>query len=244
MTTAHPSGYLKGCNCDRCEQARARSREHAKTYRHPDPARLRAYKTAKQKEYDKTRRAAQVAAKIAAGVKLCPRCQLTKPFDQFEPAPKKALGVSSHCRECKNEARQARYHSKNETERYGQRYREARAAAIRIYGGRCEGCGDSQRLEFDHINGDGGEHRKVEGATDMLRRIASSGQRITDWELRLLCASCHDFITNGVSRERVALLLASGSDWPSVAALPPAPLPAPPGLASQAGPADPGRRQS
>jgi hypothetical protein len=177
---------------------------HSQTYQHPDPEARRAYKTAKQREYNNTNRAAKVAAQIAAGVKLCPGCQIVKPFGQFEPNPKKAVGISSHCRECKNEARKARYSKNSEIDRYRRRYRGAREAAIRIYGGQCEGCGDVRNLEFDHVNGDGGEHRKIEGSTAMLRRIAAAGQRITDYELRLLCSECHDFVTNGISPDRLA----------------------------------------
>lgn len=40
-TTTHPKGYLKGCNCDRCERQRTRQREYMRTYKHPDPEKVR-----------------------------------------------------------------------------------------------------------------------------------------------------------------------------------------------------------
>src|SRR5262244_2846908 len=63
-------------------------------------------------------------------------------------------------------------------------------------------------------NGDGGQHRALEAMQSMVKRIARTGQRLQDWELRLLCAPCHRFITNGLSLERVALLVAESNDWP------------------------------
>lgn len=52
----HPKGYVAGCGCERCERARERAREQAKTYKYPDPGKRRAYKTRKQREYDATPR--------------------------------------------------------------------------------------------------------------------------------------------------------------------------------------------
>lgn len=224
----HGSGYVKGCQCERCEAARARARE----YRHPDPQRRRAYRTAKQREYD----AKRLAEVLESGMKPCTNPKPTshepravKPLDQFHPKPGTKTGLDSHCKDCKNEARKARYSLRLEREHarangYYQdkgkaRYREIRQHAIEIYGGQCEGCGDTHDLEFDHVNGDGGEHRKVEGADAMIRRIARTGQRITDYELRLLCADCHDLVTNGLSRDRLRLLLAHSRGWPSQAVL-------------------------
>jgi Recombination endonuclease VII len=50
----HPPGYVKGCSCERCERQRQRSREYAKTYKHPDPQKRRKYQTVKQREYATT----------------------------------------------------------------------------------------------------------------------------------------------------------------------------------------------
>jgi hypothetical protein len=47
-----------------------------------------------------------------------------------------------------------------------------RAEAIEAYGGRCVICGTTKRLEIDHINGDGAEHRLQPGSVylDLKRR--------------------------------------------------------------------------
>jgi 5-methylcytosine-specific restriction endonuclease McrA len=74
-------------------------------------------------------------------------------------------------------------------------YATIRAAAIRVYGDTCESCGTTEDLTFDHPNGDGNAHRKVESPRVMLGRIARTGTRITDWELRLLCKPCHEEFT-------------------------------------------------
>lgn len=68
---------------------------------------------------------------------------------------------------------------------------EVRALAVVIYGSTCVRCGASEPLEFDHVNGDGSAHRKVEDALSMLRRIARQGAPLTDVELQLLCIPCH-----------------------------------------------------
>lgn len=48
----HPSGYVKGCPCERCEKIRARNRAYQRSLSPEAKARMRRYKTAKQKEYD------------------------------------------------------------------------------------------------------------------------------------------------------------------------------------------------
>jgi hypothetical protein len=169
----------------------------------------------------RTKRDARVAEQLAAGKKPCPGplCNgAIKGLDQFEPAPKKAVGVSSHCRACKNAARKARgYRHTPEL------HATIRAQAIAIYGGHCERCGTTSgangsgrrmTLEFDHIDGDGGEHRKVESHQSMLKRIVAAGCPIEDRRLRLLCPPCHQFLTGGMTRYKLMMLMANANDWP------------------------------
>lgn len=73
-----------------------------------------------------------------------------------------------------------------------ERSRQVRAAAIEGYGGRCVCCGedDPNTLELDHVNGDGGQHRReVGGAGDGTYKWAIANG-FPD-RLQLLCGSCH-----------------------------------------------------
>lgn len=177
----------------------------------------RAYKNKKQHAYND----AKIAAKIASGKKACPGplCNGTiKSFDEFTPDPRKRIGVSSHCRACMNFARSQRYAGDVERER--ERSREStriiRDKAIQVYGGQCERCGSTHDLEFDHVNGDGGEHRKIEDASSMKRRIATTGRRLEDWELRLLCRDCHRGQEASWTRQSLRLKIASANNWPVI----------------------------
>ena len=205
-----------------------------------DPEQVRAYKAGRQREYadrhgdayrerqaasSKARHDARLAEVLASGKKPCPGplCNgAVKALDQFYADPTKRLGVMSHCKDCCNAATRARYERNIERERNRARsaYQYERDRAIEIYGGQCEHCGftDSpqSRLEFDHVNGDGGEHRKIESSVTMMNRLARTGKKLDDWELRLLCHDCHLQVTLGgrMSRERLRLLCAMGNNWP------------------------------
>lgn len=72
-----------------------------------------------------------------------------------------------------------------------QRNQQTRADAIAIYGGCCVICEATEKLEFDHVNNDGEQHRTIESHHMMLRRIVKAGARITDYELQLLCRHHH-----------------------------------------------------
>ena len=66
-----------------------------------------------------------------------------------------------------------------------------RDRAIEIYGGRCEGCGSAEQLEFDHIYYDGSFHRSIESTAKWLAVIAKLGKRDPLFAIRLLCHDCH-----------------------------------------------------
>jgi len=77
-----------------------------------------------------------------------------------------------------------------------------RLAALGVMGGACVACGTTESLEFDHIHGDGGEHRKTENAAVYILRIARTGK--PDPRLQLLCHECHKDKTANESRARHA----------------------------------------
>ena len=85
-------------------------------------------------------------------------------------------------------------------ERHRERSRTAvarrRQRAEEIYGGKCAVCGQTELLDFDHVNSDGHEHRQVESAASMVLRIAQSGRRLDDVELQLLCHRHHGLKTS------------------------------------------------
>lgn len=53
---SHGSGYVKGCQCERCEAARRTSRERSQARPDKDRPGRRQYKTEKQRQYDQARR--------------------------------------------------------------------------------------------------------------------------------------------------------------------------------------------
>ena len=120
-------------------------------------------------------------------MKWCPRCDETKPAWGFNVDKRENDGLSLLCWLCES--------VKNRPNRCDYRgvvsWRAKRAKAVEIYGGVCVMCGGTDRLEFDHVNGDGREHRKIEDAMATIRRIVRTGRPIEDWELRLLCWECH-----------------------------------------------------
>ena len=72
-----------------------------------------------------------------------------------------------------------------------ERHRAARQTVLDMYGRACACCGENrwQFLALDHVNGDGGAHRKVESVTALYRRLAKSGE--IDPRFRLLCHNCN-----------------------------------------------------
>lgn len=182
----------------------------------PDPVKSarRQYKTDKQRQYN----AARLAAIKAAGKKPCsgPLCDgAVRPFSEFYPTPSTNLGVTSRCKACLKHLRDQR--PANVIADQVDHRRKERLQAIAVYGGQCEGCGDTGGLEFDHVDNNGAEHRMKEEVAAMVHRIASTGTPIADYRLRLLCSPCHRTInpkSGRISRRYIERTLATASDWP------------------------------
>lgn len=121
--------------------------------------------------------------------KRCTRCEIEQPIANFQPRWNRPGKYESHCRACltairTTPERRARARAKRDADR---------AAVIAIYGGRCVSCGldDHRFLEFDHVDDNGGEHRKIEGVSAWCSRIAREGERDERWRIQLLCRPCH-----------------------------------------------------
>lgn len=141
----------------------------------------------------------------ATQLRMCFSCCIEKPAEVFSKAK------PNSCKECITAKAKQRYHDspaerermrvyakaryqehREEMREYGRAYYAKNlAAAVAVYGGCCARCGSTDRLEFDHVNGDGAEHRKREHNQLMLRRIARTSARLPDVELQLLCHAHH-----------------------------------------------------
>lgn len=124
-------------------------------------------------------------------VKYCPRCQTSKPFEQFNVSRERKDGHQPYCRECTKEINNSGY-------RNGARKQQVRDAAIRakakaaqflyeyLLDHPCTDCGerDVVVLQFDHVHGK---------AWDISALMTCSIPRI---QLELVkcevrCANCH-----------------------------------------------------
>ena len=141
----------------------------------------------------------------------CTSCGETKPVDAFSLNRSSKRGRHHWCRQCTSERRKRRYHEdqdhaqvvKGRSKRYYhanrqtylERMRATRARnrelVVEALGGRCAWCGDSERLAIDHVNGDGVEHRKEFNAGHQVYAKLVADNFESDYELQLLCASCH-----------------------------------------------------
>ena len=136
--------------------------------------------------------------------KRCGVCKMIKSLDEFARRSDRPSGRISRCKECDKEKAKAYYAANRERKAayYAARNRELseeraearaliRKMAEAVYGALCEWCGATDELEFDHVNDDGAEHRKRESDVTYVRRIARTGARLPDVDLRLLCVPCH-----------------------------------------------------
>ena len=72
------------------------------------------------------------------------------------------------------------------------KYVVARMAAIHYYGDKCACCGEENEvfLQFDHINNDGAEHRRLDKVASNNMGVWLRRHGYPDW-IRLLCANCN-----------------------------------------------------
>jgi len=107
----------------------------------------------------------------------CNGCGMTKERNQFYLRKKTGTLYQSLCKSCVNK-------------RGVERERRIRIQMINHYGGKCACCGESHRefLAFDHVNGGGNKHRKI----DNIRKLHMwLYQQKCPPGFRVLCNNCN-----------------------------------------------------
>lgn len=134
------------------------------------------------------------------GKKYCPQCKLTKLVTDFNKDCSVVDGLKCYCKQCrKNNYLKKQEYNCNRSKNYSQ---NNKMMAFKIISGgeniscvkhhewNC--CGnniDIDFLSFDHINGDGAEHRRKIGATasSSLHRWIINNQEEAKKRIQILC---------------------------------------------------------
>lgn len=115
--------------------------------------------------------------------RVCTACGEYKLWSEFyKKPPKGKLAHSARCKTCEQVVQKATQQTY---------YLRRKQKVIDAYGGRCACCGETELvfLTIDHINGDGGAHRKELGAkTVHLSWYITHGFPAG---FQVLCANCH-----------------------------------------------------
>lgn len=126
----------------------------------------------------------------------CSSCHEVKPESAFYFRNGKRHG--RQCKTCQTK-RHVEYHNNNRArhnENQRKSNRRLKAQAMEAYGGKCVCCGESELmfLSLDHINKDGGEHRKranrESGGSYWYRQLRDEGWP-NDPPLQVLCFNCN-----------------------------------------------------
>lgn len=107
-------------------------------------------------------RQADAAALAARGERRCATCKTARPLSAYGVRSASADGVHHTCRECVC-GQVRRYAQLNPEQVRGKRRQYARdlkAQVLAVYGDTCACCGTTERLDLDHVNGNGREHRE------------------------------------------------------------------------------------
>src|SRR5882757_8966042 len=110
--------------------------------------------------------------------KRCPKCDTIKPISNFYRNLKRHDGLAGWCVPCELAAGKASV-------------AKLRAQTIKHLGGKCAACGYDTvgpALQIDHVNGDGAQKRKTNGAP---RAVLQAALLDEDGRYQLLCANCN-----------------------------------------------------
>lgn len=125
--------------------------------------------------------------------KICLRCKLEKPHEDFHKS-RDGKVVRIFCKPCNREVGRARYHQDKEAykARSNKTARNARIKVLAAYGNKCACCGEKEEafLAIDHIDNNGGKHRRETGL---------NGSRLYLWlekqgwpaGYQILCCNCN-----------------------------------------------------
>ena len=147
-------------------------------------------------------------------IKCCSKCKIDKPTTKFFKNSARTDGLDVYCKDCAYTRRLAYLRTPKGKEASSVSQKRRRIALLQELGGACVCCGETQYdfLQFDHINNDGAQHRK------MLNRSCLATSDIRKYGLenfQVLCANCNSTKTRvgGCPHQLVpsnALVLAGG----------------------------------
>lgn len=115
-------------------------------------------------------------------MKLCTKCQSTKPTNEFYERKGKLITTTSWCKACLNSFTL-------------ERQRERKKQAIQYKGGKCEICGYSKcfaALDFHHLDPSAKEFSLSAGKFTSFARFKTELDKC-----QLLCANCHREVHQG-----------------------------------------------
>ncbi|MBW2645112.1 MAG: hypothetical protein JRE23_02835 [Deltaproteobacteria bacterium] len=147
-------------------------------------------------------------------MKVCTKCGIEKPIDDFYSNQRKKDGHHTICKMCHTEDVRKRYHKKYKHDpeykkrrdqyshdwhlknkeknnaRVAKDRRDKRMKCIEHYGGKCACCGEShyEFLAIDHINGGGRVHRASLGTKSFHRWLIKNN---FPEGFRVLCHNCN-----------------------------------------------------
>ena len=113
-----------------------------------------------------------------SATKTCSKCELPKLIDDFHLQPAASDGRSPWCRSCVADY-DREYHQANRDRRLAHmRLYNAhiRALVFNHYGHVCACCSTDKKLQIDHINGNGAQHR-----AELFGDPRKSGDRFYHW---------------------------------------------------------------
>jgi hypothetical protein len=142
-----------------------------------------------------------------AHMKTCIKCEVIKDLDEYPLDGSKSDGHKGTCKECWRAHQRAYVALKGSQYRYDKMRKwrlKLKQRAVNALGGKCVCCGETELLflTLDHVNEDGGTHRKSDdrARSTKLWQQMLSGE--CNYEMQVLCANCH-LAKNGPGKCRV-----------------------------------------
>ena len=140
----------------------------------------------------RARPAGRHVAQDGTELKRCGHCRRLRPLADFCSDASRLDGLSCDCRTCAGE-NSRRWHARNRDKVRAQqaRWRQAQRDAVFDHYGRvcaCPGCGATDDLTIDHVNGGGEQHRRQLNGMNLYRWLVVTGFPAG---FQVLCRSCN-----------------------------------------------------